>query len=540
MTEQEINQKIEERKGDRMYSNIITSLWRYGFENGDDAAVEVDDLQGVVNYVGKRFRDDYVGEPNIKIFVQGKKDDYFSMKFIYAKSETYKTDDRDGVCADGDPLSIRYARIESGRIFKMKCGKFVRRLVDEMYPELPEPVRVYFTEQLSAMYRAGHAADGRYTLTLDKDFARIYDGGHHFGSCMAGKGQWKFYRDSMPDAQAAGLWDGDRLIARCIVWNAKDADTGEVYRLAERQYGDNAEARRQLIYLLAEKQKIDGHKQFEAGCYDNRSYVLLNGESLRNKHLYVDCTAEPGDTLSFQDGFRYLNFDEERAYNYEEALYDADLATTHPVVPGGDSDEDEHDGQTWVEADQEWYDDDDVHWLEYRNEYRHCEDCDWSECEDRYLYDGDATPLYDNDYCHNDNAVEIEAGTNQGEYAHCDDSDLSFDYADRRVLISDCYELTHGEHKGALAPTEECVGLDHEIYGYGSGEFKTPYALECETVETESGYRILDEDAVEVNGRTYHKDECVRAMDRRERAFVDALPDDCVEICGTYYLMCVA
>ena len=529
--EQEINQKIEERKNGRAYSNIIVALWRYGFENEDDEAVAVDCLEDVVKYVGKKFfRDDAINEPNISIQVQGKVED-LSDKYVYFKSETYKSDDRNGVCADGDPLSVRYARIDNGRVFKMKCGKFFRRLIDEMHPELPEPVRVYFSEQLSAMYRAGHAGDGRYTLTLDRDFERIYSG-YYFGSCMADKGQWKFYRDSSPDALAAGLWDGEKLIARCIVWNkVYDCDEdGKTYRLAERQYGDSAEARRQLIYLLAEQGKIDGHKQFESGCYDGRNYVLLDGTSLRDKHLYVVCTAHDGDVQSFQDSFRFLNFDEEQAYNWDGAEYDIDIATTNSRIQGRDAEDgDEHDGQIYVAADGEWYDEEDVYYLEYRNEYRHSDDITYSECEGRDLLDDDATSLWDNDYCHCDNAVEIEAGEHRGEYMWEDDDERTQDYDNREVLECDCYKLTAGEYEGEYAPKDECAELDWEFYGTDA------YALDKETVETEYGETILDADSVEIYGCIYHKSERVRAMDTRVRKFINAFVDDCVEICGTYY-----
>lgn len=536
MEQEELIRKIEERKGDRTYSNIITALWAYGFENGDDEAVAVDDLQGVVNYVGKRFRDDAVGEPNVSIRVQGKAED-LSDKYVFAKSEVYHTDDSNGVCVDGDPLSIRYVKNDANRIFKMKCGKFFRRLIDEVHPEFPEPVRVYFAEQLSAMYRAGHASDGRYRLTLDDDFETIYsvDG---FGSCMTHKGQWDYYADSTPDALAAGLWDGDKLIARCIVWNKvyDDDDESKVYRLAERQYGINSEARRQLVYLLAEQGKIDGHKQFEAGCYDSRSYVLLDGTRLNDRHLYVRCTAEPGDTLSFQDGFRFLNFSEERAMNWE-GDYDCDLATTNSRVPGNSNDVEDGDtdgDMRYVARDGEWFHDDHTRYLDYRQEWCHEDDCVYSEWTDQYYLNDDATCLYNDEYCHDDSARRIEAGEHEGDYAYYEDDDLVRDYDDRYVLIQDCYELTHGVHEGAYAPCDECEELDERFYGMCA------YALRDETLETFNCETILENDAVEIDGCYYHKDDCVRAFDRRARKFVDAIPDDCVEIRGTYYLMCVA
>ena len=536
MEQQEINQRIEERKGQRQYSPIIVAMWRWGLENDCDDAVKIDTLEDVTAFIGKSFRDDaWNGEPNIKIHVKGKASD-LTDKYVYFMSAVYATDDNNGVCADGDPLSVRYRRIDNGRVFKMKCGKFFRRLVDETHPELPESGRVYFSEQLSAMYRAGHAQDGRYRLTLDRDFETIYSG-HHFGSCMADKGQWKFYRDSSPDTLAAGLWDGDNLVARCVVYLATDDDTCKTYRLAERQYGANSEVRRQLIYLLIEQNKIDGYKQLEASCWDNRNFVLLDGTSLKNAHLSVKCTATDGDIQSFQDSFRYLDTCAERARNWDGEGYDADMANTnfHVNEEDCDDDEDDHDGETYVEHDGEWYCDDDVCWLEYRNEYRHNDDCRYSECEDRDLLTSDAMRLYNDDFCHQDNAVEIEAGDFAGQWAWEGDSDLDQDYAGNNVLARDCYVLTHGEHAGKLAAHDECCELDSDIYGDGS------WALTDETRETYDDEIILENDGVWVSDMEFrHKRDCVRAMDTRRRCFVDAWRDDCVCICGTFYYMSVA
>lgn len=543
MEHEELVKRIEERKGERTYSNIITSLWAWGFENDCQDAVDVDDLQGVVNFVGKRFRDNAWDSPNVRIHVKGKVSD-LSDKYIYAKSEVYKTDDRNGVCADGDPLSVRYVKLDANRVFKMKCGKFFRRLVDETQPTLPENVRVYFSEQLSAMFRLGHADSKRYTLTLDRDFEQIYSAHSEFGSCMNDKGQWKFYRDSSPDAQAAGLWENGKLVARCVVFLATDDDSGEQFRLAERQYGKNDEVKRHLVYLLAEQGKIDGHKQFGSSYSDIRRYVLLDGTDLSSRHLYVRCTAKPGDICSFQDGFIYLNFDDELARNWSGPNYDVNLSSTQRNIPGAEGQDGErgtedngHEGEIFVAADGEWYDEDNVYYLEYRNEFRHSDDIRYSEWEDRDLYYDDATTLYDNDCCHYENAVEIEVGDHENEFAYCEDEHLGFDYEGRRVLDEDCHEIFAGRNKGKWCVREDCVALSEDFYpedsfmAYDSDEI-------CDTCQ---GDTILKEDAVEICGETYHKDDdYVLAADTRNRCMVAAHEDDCVLISGTYYLMSVA
>ena len=528
MEQEIINQKIEERKnGNNVYSNIVTALWRWGFENGNDDAVACESLTDVVNFVGKRFRDDACQEPNVTIHVQGKCED-LSDKYIYAHSEVYKTDERNGVCADGDPLSIRYVKLDNGRVLKMRCGKFFRRLVDERCPEFPEPVRVYFVEQLAAMYRAGHAADGRFRLTLDRDFEKIYEV-EGFGSCMTGKGNWTFYEESSPDAQAAALWDGDELVARCIVWNATDDDSGKTYRLAERQYGKNDEVKRQLVYLLAEQNKIDGHKEFNSSCSDNRRFVLLNGEKLEDRHLSVRCDADEGDRCSYQDSFRYLNVMEGRAYNYD-CGYDYDLATTESYIERDEDDEPddgEYDGgQRYVAYDGEWYDDDNCVYISYRGEWRHQDDCVYSECEDRDILESDAISLYDNDYCLDDNAVQLRAGESQGKWAYKNDEEL--------VCTTD----------GRSALRGECIALDEDIYG---DERFVP-ADEGGFVETDAyctyGSYILEKDAVYLDevccdDDARHRDDkdIVRAFifdpDGMRCGYVDKC--NAVEIQGTWY-----
>ena len=44
MNEEKINELVESRKNGRVYGNIITSLWRWGFENHDDEYRHTDDL----------------------------------------------------------------------------------------------------------------------------------------------------------------------------------------------------------------------------------------------------------------------------------------------------------------------------------------------------------------------------------------------------------------------------------------------------------------------------------------------------------------
>jgi hypothetical protein len=43
-------------------------------------------------------------------------------------SDIYSLDSLEGICEDGTPNAVRYINNESGRVFKMKCGKFMKKL----------------------------------------------------------------------------------------------------------------------------------------------------------------------------------------------------------------------------------------------------------------------------------------------------------------------------------------------------------------------------------------------------------------------------
>jgi hypothetical protein len=45
-------------------------------------------------------------------------------------SNKYKLDGMAGICEDGTPNAVRYINMESGRVFKMKAGKFYKHLVE--------------------------------------------------------------------------------------------------------------------------------------------------------------------------------------------------------------------------------------------------------------------------------------------------------------------------------------------------------------------------------------------------------------------------
>ena len=148
-------------------------------------------------------------------------------------------------------------------------------------------------------------------------------------------------------------------------------------------------------------------------------FVLNNGEPLRHR-LSIKNNIDYGDTLSYQDTFKYLDMGEHTAYNYDFGSDSIDLAITDSSLEGP------HDGQTYCEFEDEWYDDEDVEYDDYHEVYipsrfatdaiyngrtirideNHTDDFRWSEREERYIYEQDCTYIEDlDDYVLNDEAA---------------------------------------------------------------------------------------------------------------------------------------
>ena len=329
-------------------------------------------------------------------------------------SDKYKTDGRDGICLDGDIRAYRYVNVERDRIFKMKIGKLYKSIIlgTEVGRLLPEPVVLYMCEEMTRQWEAyavERVPNEHYELHVDDDFKAIYNGTSrckgNFNSCMSGGSHSNFYRDSVK-AKAAYLTDSEGLIvARCIIFTeVRDEDTGETYRLAERQYATDGDEllMRLLIQKLIDGNHIDGYKKPGASCSDSRLFVSNAGESWSDKHLSIECTLDPReDVVSYQDSFKYLDTDEERAYNRSSHYYDYDLSTTALHLDAYDEDEDEDEGI----------------WDEYHDEYIHGAtetawyngeeiqvDSDrlgnfvWCERDDMYCFEDEATYTEDEDY----------------------------------------------------------------------------------------------------------------------------------------------
>ena len=344
----------------------------------------------------------------------------------------YRFDNLRGICQDMDTACIRYVNIERGKVFKMKAGKFITNILNERLSTaiLPEQAKRWIGEEFAREWKAYASKRTPDISDLElhvgsssADFCNIYDSGNYrgsFGSCMTDKDQYSFYADAI-NASAAYLKDGfGYIVARCIIYNEVFVDsTGEVLRLAERQYASEEDnvLKQVLVDRLIEGGFIDGYKRVGASCHDAMDFVRNNGDALQMR-MHISNTMEEGDTLSYQDTFKWLDINNCVAYNHSDCNYTHELDTTDETL--GDA----HDGMTYCEYDEEWYDDDYVTFDDYHDEYIHqdnattakyngCEitiderrtddfryseyygvwiyedDCTFVEEEDDYFYDSD-------------------------------------------------------------------------------------------------------------------------------------------------------
>lgn len=250
---------------------------------------------------------------------------------FHFKSDIYKTDDRDGLCGDGDIRSIRYVRKEDGRLFKMKAGKFLRKILldNERTSDFCEQAIIYTCESFSTDWTAYAASkqEDVYKLVVDDDFSLIYNpdvqaGG--FNSCMNNKGYENFYSDYV-DAQAASLWKNDVMVARCVIFTNVYVKGSEIgYRLAERQYAWNEDntLKQILVNKLIEGDYIDGYKKVGASCHDPRLFILNDGTSLSDKVLFINSYGDATEAdVPYMDTFKYYDEDNKEFYNAEFCKY---------------------------------------------------------------------------------------------------------------------------------------------------------------------------------------------------------------------------
>lgn len=315
--------------------------------------------------------------------------------------------DNEGICLDGTSAElgfIRYINLERNKPYKMAAGKFFNHLLTSTYfggKVLPQQVVVWLCEQLVDEWKA-FVADRcpEYELhigTNEWDFRKIYDDDYYddedFGSCMVNEGFHTFYSDAVT-SRAAWLEDADGNVrARCVIYDKVHDEDGKIWRLAERQYsaGCSDLLKRQLVNALIAAGEIDGYKLVGADCGSARSFVDNEGNSLRDKKFWINCDLDSGDTVSYQDSFKWYNGSEHIAYNYPESGAYEELDTTGGVWDGPSEYDEYHDEYVFetrfvyyhgreIQCDCERLDD----FVEYRGDWFHEDDmiqCPECGCE---------------------------------------------------------------------------------------------------------------------------------------------------------------
>ncbi|MDE6338228.1 MAG: hypothetical protein K2K97_00385, partial [Muribaculaceae bacterium] len=187
------------------------------------------------------------------------------------------------------------------------------------------------------------------------------------------------------------------------------------------------------------------YKQIGAGCSESRAFVANDGTSLADKKFSIRCELETYDTLSYQDSFKFYDYDRNIAYNYTDAHFDYCLDTTDVNLDGDYDDDDDqaydeyhdyncdeiricyyHGQEISVDVDNL----EDFIWIESLSEYYHHDDCTqcdacgkWlvkedatynsnaeayfcdDKCEAKYIKENFYYSEYDDDYFHNEDDI---------------------------------------------------------------------------------------------------------------------------------------
>lgn len=321
----------------------------------------------------------------------------------------YYCDGQKGVCLNGDIQSYRYKRLDNHKVYEMKVGKLFAQIIEDNRwgSKLPKSVKIYLCEEVTKRWKAERLEEeSKYELDYGSsltDFRRIYDYYSDcacgFHSCMSGGSHADFYTDAV-DATAAWIRDvetGD-IVARCVIYDKVMTSYGNIIRLAERQYAEDEKdyLKAILINKLIKEGLIDGYKAIGADCHDAGNFLDINGKKFENTDFSIECRLDYGDTLSYQDSFKWYNIIKGRAYNYPEDDADISLSETDATLYDPRNYDDYHECYTendvvsvycygrWISCDDQELDD----FILIRGDYYH-EDyvsrC--PECGDYFLTD---------------------------------------------------------------------------------------------------------------------------------------------------------
>ena len=243
-----------------------------------------------------------------------------------------------------------------GQICTMRAGKFFKALYKEVdIDRLDEKYR-FEEEELNLLGEIFSTKwknyveemTGKYHLVINKDFKPLYDSDCHAGriaSCMNDGDQYGFYNEAV-EAKATSIRDeNDLIVARCILFpKVHEIGSKKIWRYAERQYAIKPHLKVALINALIKEGMIDCYKRWDANCSDSRAIVGVDGTDLQKKIFWIQCELYDGDTMSYQDTFKYYSQSDIRAYNdgsYGEYCLDSTDASFYTEDCDDYDDEDE-------------------------------------------------------------------------------------------------------------------------------------------------------------------------------------------------------
>lgn len=336
---------VKSRKNKILLAHLKTkSLVRYCREHDDYSLLRISNMADLKKQVLEAIQENGQNDATLSYEVNLIGKTYYSAQ--------YKTDEAAGLCEDFDKKAVRYINVERDRAFKMKAGKFFTAIIreTELGKVLSDTVINWLSEEFAAdwnTFTTGKTPE--VELHIDDNFAKIYSDhwcrAFNGCSCMVGRERHSFYEDAV-DAKAAYITDKEGyVLARAILFTDVKDENGQKWRLLERQYAkeSNEVWKKCLVDLLIQKGEIDGYKQIGAGCSEARAFVANDGASLADKKFSIRCELGLSDTLSYQDSFKFYDYDNNVAYNYSDSHFDYCLDTTDLNLEGDDEDDSEYD-----------------------------------------------------------------------------------------------------------------------------------------------------------------------------------------------------
>ena len=333
-------------------------LFKSAVKSGDLTLFSFNNLVDLRNYITKKLHESGAKSKKLTYKINLLGQTYYSDK--------YSLDSLEGICEDGTPNAVRYYNNEVGKIFKMKCGKFMKHLIQatKFGKTLNETIVIWLCEEFNMEWTA-HVIGKlpKNKLYVNENFADIYDSerlkgytedSDCFVSCMVDKGFHFFYKDAVK-AKAAYLEDENgKIIARCIIFTEVYDEDGKVWRYAERQYSYkcNDIYKRALIDALIRAGVIDCYKKIGASCHEPNAILDIHGKSLSEKQFTIDCDLGWDDDLSYMDTFKWYSMNDREADNYGHGHYELDVtggSLSHPDPEDDEPDEYDsyHDCNVW-------------------------------------------------------------------------------------------------------------------------------------------------------------------------------------------------